>query len=215
MNLATGGATPISMNFGFGSYNFTSGEFNYLGKKGNKWYENVGFGLGALGNLGDVVRIVDHYWKYEQRMIDEMQNYPPNGPLDENSIGENLWGYTYSGPEKNGPITLGPDPIDYFGPIPNPNWVDAAGFRHDIWRKFGMGYESRGFRQLVSDPNGNSGDWLFVFDNLYCGSKHLLHTPLRSMSGLANAAFFIFNKTITQTIVIGSYNEYKFPFYLF
>lgn len=51
----TGGQTDISVSFGFGSYNFSTGEFGYLGKAGNKWYENVGYGLGALANAADIL----------------------------------------------------------------------------------------------------------------------------------------------------------------
>jgi hypothetical protein len=51
----TGGQTPITVSFGLGSYNFTNATFGYLGKKGNKWYENLGYGLGALANLSDVL----------------------------------------------------------------------------------------------------------------------------------------------------------------
>jgi hypothetical protein len=56
MNIVTGGQTPVSMSFGIASYNFTSGEWGYLGKKGNKWYENVGYGLGAIANFSDISR---------------------------------------------------------------------------------------------------------------------------------------------------------------
>ena len=51
----TGGQTPISISFGAFSYDFTNGSFGYLGKSGNKWYENLGYGLGALANLSDVL----------------------------------------------------------------------------------------------------------------------------------------------------------------
>jgi hypothetical protein len=51
----TGGQTPISVSFGVASYDFTNGTFGYLGKKGNKWYENLGYGLGALANISDIL----------------------------------------------------------------------------------------------------------------------------------------------------------------
>lgn len=51
----TGGQTPISISFGAVSYDFTNGDFGYLGKKGNKWYENLGYGLGALANVSDAL----------------------------------------------------------------------------------------------------------------------------------------------------------------
>jgi RHS repeat-associated protein len=49
----TNGATDVSVNFGFGSYNLSQNEFNYLGKKGNSWQENLGYGLGAMANIQD------------------------------------------------------------------------------------------------------------------------------------------------------------------
>ncbi len=49
-----GGQTPISISFGVASYDFTNNEWGYLGKKGNKWYENLGYGLGTMANLADL-----------------------------------------------------------------------------------------------------------------------------------------------------------------
>ena len=51
----TGGQTPISISFGVASYDFTNGSWGYLGKKGNKWYENLGYGLGAMANVADIL----------------------------------------------------------------------------------------------------------------------------------------------------------------
>ena len=51
----TGGQTPISINLGIASYDFTHNQWGYLGKKGNKWYENFGYSLGALANVSDVL----------------------------------------------------------------------------------------------------------------------------------------------------------------
>ena len=50
----TEGKTDISISFGAASYNFTQGSFGYLGKKGNSFLENVGYGLGAMANLADL-----------------------------------------------------------------------------------------------------------------------------------------------------------------
>jgi hypothetical protein len=55
MAAMTGGQTPVSISFGFASYDFTNNKWGYLGKKGNKWYENVGYGLGALANVADIL----------------------------------------------------------------------------------------------------------------------------------------------------------------
>ncbi|MGJ7030924.1 FG-GAP-like repeat-containing protein [Niabella hirudinis] len=54
-NIYTGGQTDITMAFGIASFNFTSGEFDFLGKKGNSLLENIGFALGALANIQDVL----------------------------------------------------------------------------------------------------------------------------------------------------------------
>lgn len=57
MNAMTGGQTPISIGFGVASYDFTNSTFGYLGKKGNKWYENLAYGFGALANASDLVSL--------------------------------------------------------------------------------------------------------------------------------------------------------------
>ena len=57
-HLYTGGETPISVSVGFASYDFTNNKLGFLGKKGNKWYDNVGYGLGSLANLRDVTQLM-------------------------------------------------------------------------------------------------------------------------------------------------------------
>jgi hypothetical protein len=54
-HIYTDGQTPVSMSFGIASYDFTNGTLGYLGKRGNKWYENLGYGLGALANVADIL----------------------------------------------------------------------------------------------------------------------------------------------------------------
>jgi hypothetical protein len=50
----SGGQTDISLGFGFGSYNLSTGKLGYLGKKGNSFMENLGFGIGAFGSASDL-----------------------------------------------------------------------------------------------------------------------------------------------------------------
>ena len=57
MSMLSGGMITPSISFGVTSYNFGTGEWGYLGKKGNKWYENMGYGFGALANLTDVISL--------------------------------------------------------------------------------------------------------------------------------------------------------------
>jgi RHS repeat-associated protein len=54
-NIYTGGQTDVSVNFGIASVNLTKGKFGYLGKKGNSALENIGYGLGAIANVSDVL----------------------------------------------------------------------------------------------------------------------------------------------------------------
>ena len=51
----TGGKTDITLSFGFASFNFTSGEFGYLFKKGNSFMETLGYSFGALANIADIL----------------------------------------------------------------------------------------------------------------------------------------------------------------
>ena len=57
----------ISIGFGAGSYNFSAREFGYLGKEGNSWQQNLGYGLGALVNISDGVGLFDQI-RANQRM---------------------------------------------------------------------------------------------------------------------------------------------------
>ena len=56
-NLYTGGQTPISISFGFGSYDITNSVFHTFSKD-NKWYENFAYSFGALAILPDIVSLV-------------------------------------------------------------------------------------------------------------------------------------------------------------
>lgn len=56
-NLYTGGESPVSINFGFCSYDVTNDTFGYLGKNGNSKLENICYFLGAMENLHDINNI--------------------------------------------------------------------------------------------------------------------------------------------------------------
>ena len=55
MHILSGGRSDVSVNYGFGSYNFDTNDFGYLGEKGNSGLQNFGYGLGALANLSDIL----------------------------------------------------------------------------------------------------------------------------------------------------------------
>lgn len=54
MAAMSGGRVSPNINFGLASVDLGSGEWNYLGKKGNKWYEDLSYGVAAFGNLSDL-----------------------------------------------------------------------------------------------------------------------------------------------------------------
>ena len=54
-NLYTGGQTDIYISFGFGAYNFSKNEFDFLGKTDNTFLENFGFTFGAIANINDIL----------------------------------------------------------------------------------------------------------------------------------------------------------------
>ena len=64
----TSGESDIVVSCGVASINITTGEFGYLGKKGNSVLDNIGYGLGAVTNICDAYRFFS--WdvlSYEQR----------------------------------------------------------------------------------------------------------------------------------------------------
>lgn len=55
MTMLSGGMTTPSISFGAASFDFGTGEFSYLGKKGNSFLANLGYTFGALANISDIV----------------------------------------------------------------------------------------------------------------------------------------------------------------
>lgn len=53
--LYAGGKTDVSIGLGAASYNINQNEWGYFGKKENSVLQNIGYGLGALANLQDMV----------------------------------------------------------------------------------------------------------------------------------------------------------------
>jgi RHS repeat-associated protein len=82
----TGGQTDIGMSFGVASYNFTQGEWGYLGKKGNTALENIGYGLGAVANMFDLYKFATWDVLSPEQKISKLQritsdrtiSYDPN-----------------------------------------------------------------------------------------------------------------------------------------
>jgi hypothetical protein len=55
MSVLSGGMMTPNISIGVASLDFGTGEFNYLGKKGNSFLTNLGYAFGAMANLQDIV----------------------------------------------------------------------------------------------------------------------------------------------------------------
>lgn len=55
MSTLSGGVISPSVSFGVASFDFGTGEFGYLGKKGNSFLANLGYTFGAMANISDLI----------------------------------------------------------------------------------------------------------------------------------------------------------------
>jgi YD repeat-containing protein len=55
MNILSGGSSPINVSFGVASYDLTNNNLGYLFEKGNSELQNLGYALGAMANIQDVL----------------------------------------------------------------------------------------------------------------------------------------------------------------
>lgn len=94
----TGGQyQSASISFGACSYDLLNNEFGYIGKDGNSTMENIGYGLGALANLSDVL-VGLHPGEVELQT--EMDGVDPIGHSQlVDDVGKNLVDF---GPERGG-----------------------------------------------------------------------------------------------------------------
>jgi len=137
MGMVTDRKTPAIVSFGVVSYNFGTNEWGHLGKKGNKWHENVGYGLGAMANLADVVSIADKFFNGENKIADkantvadswEEQGHTMDN-LNPNTVGNNLDGTSYMG--GNNPMLE--NGVDYYyGRVPDWGSKEYAAYLHDV-----------------------------------------------------------------------------------
>jgi RHS repeat-associated protein len=126
MAALSNGMIHPSVNFGFGSYDFETGELNYLFGGDNKWYENLGYFLGAMGNLNDINNLINqtNARLYTQvKNLDGSKDIISHTGIVDDATGDNL-------------MSFGPDD----------NKIGAGGFKDQIgsakplggYKKFGL-----------------------------------------------------------------------------
>ena len=138
------GATPIVLNAGILSYDFTNREFGYLGKKGNSALDNWGYALGALANVSDVL-IGSHPKQVD--LVTEHSDISGHCSIVETGTetgGLNVIKYeglngkaNYYLSDPNGLISVGPDPRDYRSwhwKRGVNNWDTYSRINEPIWR---------------------------------------------------------------------------------
>ncbi len=109
-SLYTGGQTPVSISLGAASYDMTNNEWGFLWKDGNSSLENIGYSLGALANLSDILI------GFHPQQIDLVTEN--SGAIGHSAIVEkgtmSMDPITFNDP--NSIISVGPDRInDYWG----------------------------------------------------------------------------------------------------
>jgi hypothetical protein len=170
----TGGRTDVSIGLGFASYNFNSGELGYLGKEGNSAIENIGYGLGGLGNLADVAPYVDKITHWENKIAAQanegVEYYESKGHIRENlnpsTEGINLGKASYPG--GNNPRLL--DGKYYYGKVKNWGYREYAGYLHDLaYERAGV---TKGFNMFVYGKRLIGADFQFAGRQIFLSLKY-------------------------------------------
>lgn len=190
-----GFTTGPSVSFGFASYNLGKNTWGYLGKRGNKKIENIGYGLAALTNLSDLIKGVDKFMGIEDKIAikanTRMQEMIKSGhtaeKLELTSVGQNLKRSYPSYLGKNLKLKNGMDvngSSDYYGPIAGWGWKEYAGYLHDLdYLDLKI---NDGAAYLLLSPQTIRADALLTGRTLFLGLKHT--SPLELIVGTGLSA---------------------------
>ena len=129
----TGGQTPVSICFGAGSYDITNNEWGWLWKRGNDWSENLGYAMGALANLSDLLI------GFHPEKVDLVTRHAHRDSGHSAIVEEGTYTGYKDNPDVNGIISVGPKSTDE----PNETWHWMRGTNHwstysaedKIWRQ--------------------------------------------------------------------------------
>ena len=152
-SLYTGGRTPVSVSFGFASYDFTNNSWEHLFKVGNTWYENLGYGLGAMANASDFlmgtnpqdVDLITEHEGHGHSAIVESNSATGNGLNDPNGIISVGLNYHAIGAKNNWHWTKGQN-----------HWYTYTADEYPIWR-----YTLNVNKETIL----RYGDWLNSLEN--------------------------------------------------
>ena len=143
----TGGQTPISVSLGIASYDFTNGTLGYLGKNGNKWYENLGYGLGAVANSTDAFSL----------FRGGGQNIKVNSA---GTTGDDWWGHSsITGEKGKSFVSVGPNPnspVEKIDPITGNKHTISQIYKNSI----------KGANRNWDTYLGEKGTWSIELNNV-------------------------------------------------
>ena len=96
MGILSGGQTDYTLSFGVASYNFTQGEWGYLGKPGNTGLQNFGYFLGAMANLNDINNLINQTnatLYTQERYADGSKDVISHTGIVDDATGKNLMSF--------------------------------------------------------------------------------------------------------------------------
>ncbi|MDT8413482.1 MAG: toxin TcdB middle/N-terminal domain-containing protein [Vicingaceae bacterium] len=170
MHMLSNGETNVSVSYGFGSYNFNTNDFGYLGEKNNTFGQNFGYGLGALANISDLVTRADNIKAIDrknnpmsgkteqelQQIFDETSNTRLNRFLNKKSDAANFAGNSASNISPKEFLSI--DRIDLL-PLDGKENGLFGGFQHDL-AYYNAGTD--GARGVFFNTNVTSADFKLI-----------------------------------------------------
>ena len=147
MTMLSGGMMTPSINLGVASFDFGTGKFGYLGKKNNKWYENLGYAMGALANVSDMTSL---FWGGGENISANSAKLSQEDWWGHHSLTYNKDGQT------NTLVSVGPDsPVDV---------LDVNGNKLNISQIYKNSI--KGAETNWSTYYGEQGTWKLTLNNI-------------------------------------------------
>jgi RHS repeat-associated protein len=152
MNALSGGMTPVVTSFGGFSYDWTNNDWGYLGERGNRGIQNIGYAFGALANLQDVVAA------FNKPIIDEHGNkIRPDSEIDVHAKFEATGHSSISNRSGSISVSVGPD-----GGLP---YKEGSWLKEEsswLWNAMTKNVRGKQFGNFYDYQKG----WHFKFNNV-------------------------------------------------
>jgi len=190
MNASTGGNSGSKVAFGFGSIDLDNGNVDYLGK--HKGWQNVGYALGALANIGDIAKGIDNFTHWSDKLKQQYNSYYTGDDCDYEVNHNGMCGSNYCGGDNAG-YRLSNDNVNEVYGAPNPTLADYSCQPHDLaWDAVGSNASPIDF---VTNTKALGADWTLSGRSLYLGLANLTTNPSQAIGciglGIGSGILFI------------------------